>query len=60
MKKKKILLLSDDMRMTSGIARMSREFVIGTAHKYDWVQLGGAIKHPEAGKRIEIKSDKEF
>ena len=36
-KKKKILLLSDDLRMHSGIATMSREFVIGTAHEYDWV-----------------------
>ena len=49
-KKKKILLLADDIRMHSGIATMSREFVMGTIHKYDWVQIGGAIKHPENGK----------
>ena len=30
-KKKKILLLSDDLRLHSGIGTMSREFVIGTA-----------------------------
>ena len=59
-KRKKILLLADDMRMQSGIARMSREMVLGTCHEYDWVQIGGAIKHPEAGKRIKIESDKEF
>ena len=53
-KKKKILLLSDDIRMHSGIATMSREFVMGTVHKYDWVQIGGAIKHPEAGKRVDM------
>jgi hypothetical protein len=46
MNKKKILLLSDDLRMTSGIATMSKEIVLGTIHKYDWVQLGAAIKHP--------------
>ena len=46
MTKKKILLLSDDIRMHSVIATMSREFVMGTIHKYDWVQIGGAIKHP--------------
>ena len=40
MKKKKILLLSDDMRMHSGIARMSREMVMGTCDKYDWAQIG--------------------
>ena len=44
-KKKKILLLSDDLRMHSGVATVSREFVLGTIHHYDWVQVGGAIKH---------------
>ena len=44
-KKKKILLLSDDLRMHSGIGTMSKEFVLGTCHKYDWVQLGAAVKH---------------
>ena len=55
--KKKILLLSDDLRMTSGIATMSKEFVLGTLHKYDWIQLGAAIKHPESGKIIDINDD---
>ena len=54
MKKKKILLLSDDLRMHSGIATQSKEFVIGTLHKYDWVQLAGAVKHPEQGKVIDM------
>jgi len=53
-KKKKILLLSDDLRMHSGIATQSKEFVMGTIHKYDWVQLGGAVKHPEQGKIIDM------
>ena len=52
--KKKILLLSDDLRMSSGIGTMSREFVLGTIDKYDWVQLGGAIKHPEKGKVVDM------
>ena len=54
MKKKKILLLSDDLRMHSGIATQSKEFVMGTLDKYDWVQLGGAVKHPEEGKVIDM------
>ena len=53
-KKKKILLLSDDLRMHSGIATQAKEFVMGTIHKYDWVQLGGAVKHPEEGKIIDM------
>jgi len=55
--KKKILLLSDDLRMTSGISTMSKEIVVGTIHKYDWVQLGASIKHPEIGKVIDINDD---
>jgi glycosyltransferase involved in cell wall biosynthesis len=55
MKKKKILLLSDDLRMHSGVATMSRELVLGTLHSYDWVQIAGAIKHPEAGKVVDMK-----
>ena len=45
--RKKILLLSDDMRLHSGIATMSRELVIQTAHHFNWVNLGGAMNHPD-------------
>ena len=55
MAKKKILLLSDDLRMSSGVGTKSKEFVLGTLHHYDWVQIGGAIKHPENGKRVDMK-----
>lgn len=57
MAKKKILLLSDDLRMTSGIATVSKQLVLGTVHKYDWVQLGAAIKHPDAGKVLDLNED---
>lgn len=56
-KKKKILLLGDDIRMHSGIATMSKEIVIGTAHKYDWVQLGALQEHLEQGKILDISDD---
>jgi len=52
--KKKILLLSDDLRMHSGIGTMSRFFVMGTLDKYDWVQIGGAITHPDKGKIADL------
>jgi glycosyltransferase involved in cell wall biosynthesis len=55
--KKKILLLSDDMRMTSGVATMSKEIVLGTVDKFDWVQLGALIKHPHYGKIIDVSED---
>ena len=52
--KKKILLLADDLRMHSGVATQSKEFVMGTMHKYDWVQIGGAVKHPEEGQIMDM------
>ena len=56
-KKKKILLLSDDLRMSSGIATVSKEFVFGNFDKFDWVQLGAAVNHPDKGKEIDLGED---
>jgi len=56
-KKKKILLLSDDLRMSSGIATVSKELVLGTLDKFHWVQLGAAVNHPEKGKEIDLGND---
>jgi len=56
-KRKKILLLCDDIRFTSGIATMAREIVVGTAHRFNWVNVGGAINHPEQGKRLDLSQD---
>lgn len=55
--RKKVLLLCDDVRFTSGIATMAREMVVGTSHHFNWVNLGGAINHPEAGQRLDISQD---
>ena len=57
MAKKKILLLSDDIRVHSGVGTMSRALVTGTIHKYDWCQMAGAISHPEVGKVSDISDD---
>jgi glycosyltransferase involved in cell wall biosynthesis len=46
--------LSDDLRMNSGIATMSRELVLSTVHQYDWVQIAGAITHPEKGHVFDL------
>ena len=56
-KRKKILLLSDDIRMPSGVATMSREIVLKTAHHFNWFQLGAAIKHPDIGKTFDLSED---
>ena len=55
--RKKILFMCDDIRMTSGISTMAREIVIGTSHRFNWINLGGAIEHPDAGKRLDISED---
>lgn len=52
--RKKILLLSDDIRHFSGVGCISREIVLGTAHHFNWVQISGAINHPEAGKIVDV------
>ena len=52
--RKKILLLCDDIRMTSGISTMAREIVVGTAHRFNWINLGGGVNHPEEGKKLDI------
>ena len=58
-KKKKIILLSDDLRMSSGVGTMSREIVMGTIKEYDWVQVAGAIKHPDAGKAVDMCEERQ-
>ena len=54
MSKKRIMLLSDDLRMSSGVGTVSKNFVLGTLEHYEWVQVGGAIKHPEEGKIVDM------
>jgi glycosyltransferase involved in cell wall biosynthesis len=55
--RKKILILSDDIRTTSGIATMTREMVLGTCHHFNWINLGATIKNPDEGKRIDLSED---
>jgi len=40
--------------MTSGVGVMSKEIVCKTAHRYNWVQLAAAVKHPEQGKLYDM------
>ena len=54
--KKKVLLLSDDFRLPSGIGTISREIILKTVHHYDWIQLGAALNHPEHGKGQDLSA----
>ena len=55
--RKKILLICDDIRVHSGIATVARELVLHTAQHFNWVNVGGAINHPEQGKRLDLSPD---
>jgi glycosyltransferase involved in cell wall biosynthesis len=53
-KRKKILLICDDIRVHSGVATIGKEIVIHTSHHFNWVQMAGAINHPEYGKILDL------
>ncbi len=55
--RKNILLLTDDIRLHSGVANVGKEIIIHSAHKYNWYNLGGAINHPELGKIFDLSDD---
>jgi len=55
--RKKILLICDDIRVHSGVATVARELVLNTAQHFNWINVGGAINHPEAGKRMDLSID---
>jgi glycosyltransferase involved in cell wall biosynthesis len=55
--RKKIMLICDDIRVHSGVATVARELVLNTAQHFNWVNIAGAINHPEKGKRFDISID---
>ena len=54
--RKKILLVCDDIRVHSGVATVAKEIVVHTAHHFNWVNIAGAIQHPEKGKVLDIST----
>ena len=55
--RKKILLICDDIRVHSGVATVARELVLNTAQHFNWVNVGGAIKHEQEGQKFDLSSD---
>ena len=55
--RKKILLITDDIRLPSGVGNIGKEIVIHTAHHYNWACIGAAINHPDLGKRFDLSDD---
>ena len=35
--RKKILLLTDDIRLQSGVGNVGKELVLNTSHRYNWI-----------------------
>ena len=56
-KRKKILMLSDDIRTHSGVGNMAKEIILNSAHHFNWVNLGGAVNHPNNGQGFDISND---
>ena len=55
--RKKILLICDDIRVHSGVATVAREIVLNTTQHFNWVQIAGAINHPDKGKKMDLSQD---
>ena len=55
--RKNILLITDDIRLPSGVGHIGKEIVIQTAHHYNWVNLGSAINHPDIGKKFDLSEE---
>jgi hypothetical protein len=56
-KRKKIMLVCDDIRVHSGVATVAKEIVIHTSHHFNWINVAGAMNHPEKGQRLDISVD---
>ena len=56
-KRKKILMLSDDIRTFSGVGNMAKEIVLNSAHHFNWINLGGAVKHPNKGQVFDMSDE---
>lgn len=55
--RKKILFLSDDPRLPSGVGIMAREIIVNSCHHFNFVCVGATIKHPEEGKVIDANTE---
>ena len=53
-KRKKILLICDDIRVHSGIATVAKEIVMHTCQHFNWAQIAGSVKHPDKGKVLDL------
>ena len=55
--RKKIIIICDDIRVHSGVATVAKEIVTHTCGHFNWVNIGGAINHPDKGKVLDLSKD---
>jgi len=55
--RKKILLICDDIRAHSGVATVAKEIVMHTAQHFNWVNVAGALQHPDQGKKLDLSGE---
>ncbi len=48
------MLICDDIRVHSGVATVAKQIVLKTSHHFNWVNVAGAIKHPDLGKKFDL------
>jgi len=56
-KRKKILLICDDIRVHSGVATIAKEIVLHTCQHFIWAQIAGSVNHPDKGKSFNLNED---
>ena len=55
--RKKILMLSDDIRLHSGVGTQAKEIIINSAHRFNWFNLGAAVDHPQQGQGFDLSQE---
>lgn len=56
MSKRKILLISDDINVPTGVSIMSKNIMQSTSDTFDWVQYGGLQNHPN-NQRVSMHGE---
>ncbi len=57
--RRKILLISDDIRAHSGVATVAREIVLNTSNHFNFVVIGGSVTHSEEGQRLDLSKNND-
>lgn len=55
--RKNILLISDHIRLLSGVGRMSKHIVERSTHRFNWYCIGGNVGNPDNFEPEEVGTD---